>query len=162
MKTLLALLAFLLIASGCSAPPQYGVPAPDSADGANPPDSGAPDASASAGAGASASYADAGAVAKNTALSGALAEAGIPNAATDVQVTRILVAFDLPSEMDEEKAAYYAIGAAAGFADNGQQIMVEVFSGDSSTVYSVDSAAVTAYISGASSAEDFAAAVSVS
>ncbi len=98
---------------------------------------------------------DADVAAKNTALFESLATAGIEDAAVDVQQNLILIAFELPSGMNEEKAAYYAIGAATNLANNDQTIKVEVFNGSASTIYSVDSQTAKKFVSGEISSEEF-------
>ncbi|HIH10537.1 MAG TPA: hypothetical protein HA254_07785 [Candidatus Diapherotrites archaeon] len=102
---------------------------------------------------------DADAALKNTALFETLSSAGILDAAIDVQNGKILIAFDLPGGMDTERAAYFAIGAAANISEGGEEISIEVFSGDNSTVYSVGSQDAKKFISGEMSEEEFGARV---
>ncbi|HLC92277.1 MAG TPA: hypothetical protein VJH23_01065 [archaeon] len=154
-----AFAAFLVLSilSGCAAPS-----AEQSVDEQNAqtesPQSQAPSEAAPADAAPAASAPkapDAGIVAKNTALSSALATGGIADAAVDVQNNLILMAFELPSGMIEENAAFYAIGAATNLADNGQDIKVEVFSGAQSTIYSVSSAEAKKFVAGETTAGQF-------
>lgn len=78
----------------------------------------------------------------------ALNNAGIADAAVEYQTETVLVAFDLPSSMTNEGAAYFALGVASKFAQPTQILWVQVFEGSTSKTYFVKADTVQKYTTG--------------
>lgn len=74
---------------------------------------------------------------EETALYQALLENGIEDAVAEFQEKQVLVSFELPQGLDEQKTAYFVLGLAGGMAEPSQEVIVEIFSGNTSKIYSV-------------------------
>lgn len=98
---------------------------------------------------------------ENAVLYKTLAETGI-EALVDYQIDKILIAFELPDGMDEEKTAYYVLGVASQIAAPDQQLMVEILQNGSGKVYSVRADKVQKFFAGQLNEQQLQSSVSVS
>lgn len=70
---------------------------------------------------------------KNSEIYSALVAVGIEEAFVDATEERVIVAYDLPSEIEKEVSWYYIMGTVASIAPDSEKVIIQAFVNDEAT-----------------------------